>query len=397
MLQYENINKLTNLTDVLVPNNIKQESPRFYELVESFLRNIEDVQSNINSKFLNSIDVEKINNDDIIKIYLDTYVGTLNISDVDNPSALTDLILVSKDLSTRKGTILIYNILLKLLVYLIPYIGSTYATKLEQLKSTTDEVTRKALEEELEELKISNGELGLLNYFNFNADTQLQQEFIPGSLDSENIIPFKYKIESDIEIEIFELYFKPFCHPIGWSVEFASTIQTIFSDKLDMYFRFNLYDCFVLPEVYVGDEVYVSEDGIDNDVEYPLNYYPDAILDTDTNENYEAIISMIVDTSRIIRNGTNIIYKFKNFNTEYPYIKNGVEDTQIARRTTIGNAVNLGELSYSVNPPNDGGMALVGGVYVVNSQISNVNGGIITNNGNNLVTYKQIIDDVKNI
>ena len=104
------VQKLELLADSLVPNNLKTTSPQFYGLVKSFLRNIENVQSSINNNFLDTIDISKIKNSDILRIYMDTYVAQLNFDDDVDVSILNDVAKVSKDISTRKGTILLYSI-----------------------------------------------------------------------------------------------------------------------------------------------------------------------------------------------------------------------------------------------------------------------------------------------
>ena len=58
------IYNLINLADFIVPEPIKQNSPQFYELIRAFLRNLESVQTSINSNFLDTIDYNKIQNTD---------------------------------------------------------------------------------------------------------------------------------------------------------------------------------------------------------------------------------------------------------------------------------------------------------------------------------------------
>lgn len=386
------VQKLELLADSLVPNNLKTTSPQFYGLVKSFLRNIENVQSSINNNFLDTIDISKIKNSDILRIYIDTYVAQLNFDDDVDVSILNDVAKVSKDISTRKGTILLYSILTKLLIYLLPNIGATYSTKIEQLKYATDEGTIKALEEEIEVLKINNYDLGYLQYYNLNSDGITYQYFDDTNPNNEDITPFKYKIETDYEESIFNKYFKPFCHPLGWEMEFISVINVLFLDKAEIYAQMTIYDCFVLPPFNVGSDVYVSEDNIGNTIKYPFTVYDDTVLDVDS-DNLYIYQSIVSDVSKVVIEDGKVLYKFKNFSTEQPYSIG----QSVPLKNKIGNYEDANALDYYLQSPDSGGLALVGQEYRYNNKISNWNGGVITNNGNNLVVYKEIISNVKSI
>ena len=384
------VKKLELLADTLVPSNLKSASPQFYGLVKSFLRNIESVQSSINNNFIDTIDITKIKNNDILKIYMDTYTAQLNFDDDVDVSILNDVAKVSKDISTRKGTILLYSILTKLLIYLLPNIGASYSLKIEQLKSATDEGTIKALEEEIEVLKINNYDLGYLQYYNLNADGVTYQIFDEDSNNNEDITPFKYKIETDYEESIFNKYFKPFCHPLGWELEFISVINVLFLDKAEIYAQMTIYDCFVLPPFDVGSDVYVSEDGIGNIVKYPFTIYDDAILDNNP-DNLYIYQSIVSDVGSVVVENDKVVYKFKNFSTEQPY---GSTQT-VPLKNKVGSYEDINALDYYLQSPDTGGLALVGQEYRYNNKISNWNGGVITNNGNNLVVYKEVISNIK--
>lgn len=383
--------KLIYLTDSLVPSNIKEQSPQFYELIKAFLANIENVQTSINNKFLDVIDISKIKNDEILKLYLDTYTAQFGFERDLDYKTLTNVIKVSKELSTRKGTILIYTILTKLLVYLLPQIGTTYSEKLDLYNNSTDETVKAELEIELETLRINNWDLGILNYFYYNGTTEDPQEFDSSNPENENIIPYRYRIESDYEESIFNKYFKEFCHPLGWELEFINIIYRFLIDTANLSCNFYLYDCFVLPELYVGDEVYTSEDGLDNLVKYPFTIYDKTILDSYTLERYNEILSSVTNTSAIQIDNNNIVYNFDNFNTELPY--DDINEAVLRERN--GNSSDLDNLDYSLKAPNDGGLALVGQKYYYNNKISNWNGGVLTNNDSNTVVYQQFISNVK--
>lgn len=383
--------KLIDLADSLVPINIKEQSPQFYDLVKAFLANIEDVQSSINNRFLDVIDVTKIKNEEILRLYLDTYSAQFGFDEDIDPVTLTNVIRVSKELSTRKGTRLIYFILTKLLIYLLPQIGTTYSEKLKEYNETTDEIAKAELELELEVLRINNWDLGILNYYHYNATSGLAQEFDSTNPENENIIPFRYRIESDYEESIFNKYFKPFCHPLGWELDFLTIIYRFLVDTANLSSNFYLYDCFVLPTINVGDEVYVSEDSKGNIIKYPFTIYPDVILDTYTEENLLNYISKVVNVNALSIKDNNIIYKFNNFNTEMPY----TDINNASLRDKIGSYTNPNDLDYVLKAPSDGSLALVGQQYFYNNNISNWNGGVITNNNSNTVVYQQIISNRK--
>ncbi len=384
--------QLIDLADSLIPNQIKVNSPQFYNLLVAFMANVQDVQDSINQNFLNTIDVSKINNNEIIRIYLDTYLAQMNLTDVPNPEALVDMLRVSKDLTQKKGTILIYNILLKLLVYLIPSIGTAYSEIINQLKTETDPEAILDLEATLEQLRNDNNDEGFLEYFNFNRDSGLKQTFDPLSDQNENIIPFRYRLESDLEEEIFERYFKPFCHPIGWSLEFVTVINRTVSDSLSLGFTFNIFDCIVLPKTQANDGIRANTE-YDSEVKYPLNKLNDFILATDTDENYAEILTKVVNIDNVIRDGTNITYLHENFNTELPYLNDGVIDTTVDRQQNIGSFNDLDRLNYYIRQPSTGSMTTGNSIYRANNDIAGGNGGLFSNLNSNTVMYRKYIDN----
>ncbi len=152
----------------------------------------------------------------------------------------------------------------------------------------------------------------------------------------------------------------------------------------------NIYDIFILPAFNASDDILVSEDNTNKFIKYPLTHYNSAILDTNIN-NFNTISSKFLNPSQVTMENNNVIYNFNNFNAEEPY----TNANNATLRSRSGDFTNVNELNYELNAPSDGGLALVGQVYRYNSNISNWNGGVITNNGNNNVVYKQIISNIK--
>lgn len=256
--------KLENIADTLVPNHFQENAPQFYDLVKSFLRNIEDVQDSINGNFLDTIDITKIKNSDIIDIYVDTYLNQFDFDEDIPKDSMINLVKVSKSLSVRKGTISLYSILVKLLVYLLSDLSSQFLIKTNELKTATDESLIKQLEEELETLEINNLNEGYSEYYNYDLNGN-EQEFDDTSSNNENIIPFKYSFKSIYTIEVFEKYIKPFAHPIGWEVLYEQILRTYVEDTLPIYLRFNM--AIMRPLPYTGDEPYRIKVGTEEDYE----------------------------------------------------------------------------------------------------------------------------------
>lgn len=383
--------KLINLADALVPINFRENTPQFYELVKAFLANIQSVQNSINNNFLDTIDVNKIRNEDITRIYLDTYCAQFHFDSDVSAQSLNQLIRVSKDLSTKKGTSMIYSILTKLLVYLLPGIGTTYTIKLNEYNDATDEIVKAELEVELRALEESFKDYGIVQYYDFNSITGEPQ--LPEDNWDENIIPFRYRIETDYERYVFEKYFKPFCHPLGFEIEFVTNIYRYSIDSANLYCNFRLWDCFILPEVEISDDGnYISQDGINIETKYPFNYIKPVVLGDYDYMDFLELQSKVSNPNSLDVIDNKIVYTFQNFGLEEPYVKG---DVNAKLRIPIGEYSDNNKLDYYLQSPRTDNLLLVGQKYLTNNKISSINGGTVTNNGNNVVVYKQIISNKK--
>lgn len=304
--------KLELLASSIVPENFQEETPQFYGLIKSFLRNIEDVQQSINCNFLDCIDVTKIKNEDIVSIYLDTYLAQLNFDSTVSPKTLTDLLLVSKDLSTKKGTIALYKLMINLTVYLVDTVKTQYQTLLDSLENETDLEVIANIEEQIKLFKISNYKEGFFEYYQYDENDE-EYLFDLDSVNNENITPFKYKIKADIEKEIFEKYVKPFCHPLGWYVEYIQVLVTFAEEELNTYCRFNLKIVKNLPIPSAGDGYQAG-----NINQQYTESYDKVIIGTE--DEYDFLSSIVVDKSKVYIEDGNVIYDNDGISTIPPYI-----------------------------------------------------------------------------
>jgi len=275
--------KLVDLIDVIVPQTFRNEAPQFTEMIKSFLINIEQVQSSINQTFLDTIDPNKIKSNDIMKLYFDTYLKTLNISATENFLPAKDLLSISKELILKKGTPFIYNILINLLVYIFPNFGNQYQLYLAKLSDPTlTDDERKFYEDnvafmEAEGLTVSNVNI----------------------IESSNV--FEYSVEADIDDILFETYIKPFCHPAGWHVTFIRAYNTLIQDNIIISGSFMIFEVIVVPNV-TADGTETADNPANVDLYYPNHYLPDR--DIGDSSVYDSIIGMLDDTDRIyVSNG----------------------------------------------------------------------------------------------
>jgi len=284
------IQTLEDLADDLVPNHFIENAPQFYGLIKSFLRNLQEVQESIDSNFLDTIDYERIKNSDYKKIYLDSYLAMFNLSEVNNYESLGEMIKVSKNLGEMKGTALIFAILMKMLIFIVPTIGNTYNQLLLQYNTTTDEIEKAQLEKQLDTLKFSYQESGSVIYEEyFDVD--------------ENLIPFKYKIYADITPELYTKYIRNFAHPAGWEDTFIPVYVSFLSDMFEIeYEGFSIFDMFSFP--------YVEVDGVwkpmGTSLQYPTDYYQRA--DIGPEASYASLIAKIVNIDNVIIDAGRVYY-----------------------------------------------------------------------------------------
>ena len=234
------INKLSDLADYVVPENIQTSSPQIYGLIKAFLTNMQEVQESHNSKFLDTIDFDRIKNTDFKKIYIDTYLAMFNLTDIDNIDSLGDLVNISKDITSIKGSQYLYNLLIRLLFFLDESIDTQYNEILKKYNESTNEQEKILLKEQLDTLKKVGLETGYIEYEEENDN-------------NGDVIPFKYTIRSNIKESLFEKYIKKLAHPAGWHIDFIQVIRLIVNENLNTYLRFNLTVTKKIPRPKVGE------------------------------------------------------------------------------------------------------------------------------------------------
>lgn len=292
------IQKLEDLIDDLVPEHFIQNAPQFYELIKAFLQNIEDVQSSLNSNFLDTIDYKKIKNTDFKKVYLETYLAMFNLGDAPNTESLADMIKVSKQLGELKGTQLLFKILLRLLSFVVPNLGNTYNQLLLQYEAETDLIIKAQLEKQLNELKLSSLQSGSIIY----------DEYLDGNGD---LIPFKYRITADITKEVYENYIRSFAHPSGWIDEFVSAYINIFTETINgIQGAFTLFDMFTYPFVIADGQQTAQANAVNT---YPTSYYQPAELGLEA--DYTTISSKFTDTSKLYIDTGKVYYQWDDMSS----------------------------------------------------------------------------------
>lgn len=356
------IYKLEDLADELVPEHFIQNAPQFYELIKSFLRNIQDVQQSINDNFLDTIDYDRIQNNDFKRLLLKTYVGTLDFDDVDDIESLGDLIKVSKDLSIMKGSSLIFNILIKLLIFILPNIGNTYNELLRQYLSEEDEIEKAILESQLTQLKNQNQSDGQVAY-----DEYYDEE--------GELIPFRYKLTADITEDIYYKYIRRFCHPAGWHDTFIPIFIKYLEDDgnafLNGYDGFTMYDMFSYP-LAINDGSVTLEGWTPG---FPTSAYQPALLGVVG--DYASIVSKISSLSNIIVENGNVYYAWDDMaGPVYP-------STQTK-----------GLVNATVETPTDDEFIVYDGGYTGDTtNIGTANGSLTC--GTYHITYRVIANDIK--
>lgn len=235
--------KLVDLANVLVPETFKAEAPQYYEMIKAFLANIEEVQQSAGSSFLDLIDFNRIDSNEILHLYFDTYLSTLNIDESADLTTSKDMLKVSKDLSVIKGTPFIYGILINLLVFLFEDISNQYKELLAILESA--DIPDDAREQILYDISVLS-EFGLTSSF--------------VEVHEDPIDPFKYTVSADFSIDAFEKYVKPFCHPAGWQIVFYQVVLRVMKEQMTSYERFELYQTFYLPTIYSNEGVVANQD-----------------------------------------------------------------------------------------------------------------------------------------
>ncbi len=235
--------KLEDLAQVLVPESFRSEAPQYYEMIKAFLANVQVVQESAGNNFLDLIDVDRITSNDILHLYFDTYLATLNIDATFDVTNAKDILKVSKDLSVRKGTPFIYGILINLLVFLFEDITNQYKELIDLVESGDLSEDEKA---------------AILDEISLLREVGLTSSFV--EVTEDPVDPFKYSVSADFSKDAFEKYVKPFCHPAGWKLTFFQTVIRLMKESIESYESFELYQTFYLPTVNSNEGVVANQD-----------------------------------------------------------------------------------------------------------------------------------------
>lgn len=300
--EIKQIRKLESLAEKLVPSKFRTDSPQYFELIKAFLINLQRVQDTVNNNLISMIDIDKIDNDEIVSIYVDTYLKTMNISDVDSITAMKDMTKISKELITKKGTSLLYNLLARLLAYLFPALLTQYKDLKERLEVANTQEDIDAINEQLLELENVSSNLGYVDIIEEEDES-----------NPDLVVPFTYIAESNYSREIFEKHIKPFCHPAGWHVQFIELIRVFAEDIYKEYLRFNMTVSKKFPKIRAGAG-YVSG----NTNNRFTKYFDDRIeLGDSSREDYFRWV--IDDQSRLVVENGKVYYVGRGLNVTPPY------------------------------------------------------------------------------
>lgn len=331
-------NKLEYLADALIPESFRQNAPQFYELIKAFLINIQNVQDSINNNFLDTIDLTKIKNDEIKKIYINTFLAMMNLEDEQEIDGLVDLVRVNKELSELKGTALLYTLLSKLLVYVLPNIGTQYNTLYAEYLEATG-AAKVTLELQLEALRQANLDSGNMDISN------LYDEF-------GDVVPFNYSIITDFDTTSFYKYIYEFAHPSGWLLDFSNAIYQLINETIEKYEHITIFDS----------------------VDYSATELADPILGADI--DLATISNNIVNTDRLYIDGVYVKYRYHDW---------------------IGEVILGTTTKYNINAeqrtPPDIGMTYDAGGYLADTTgIASANGALDAGTG--MITYQSFVNDL---
>lgn len=311
--------KLEDLADSIVPERIKNESPQFFELIKAFLTNLEQVQSSINDNFLDTIDYNKVINEDYKKLFLDTYLKTIDIKNEDNLLSAGELLKVSKNLSVIKGTEFLYRVLVRLLLLIVPGIGTQYNTLLEEFNTTTDPIRKQELEVEILNLESQNYDEGFI---------EVDEVFNNGE-----IVPFTYRVLADLDVIFYDRYIKKFAHISGWEETFIRSVKTIAEEILDTYDSFTVFDAFNYPLVPLDGSFNLVTSSFPDDIIDPANFesnftfpftFPFPFTESLSSVvDVNVLKSKVIDPFSIFQIGDIIYYNWDKFNDPETFITEG--------------------------------------------------------------------------
>lgn len=274
-----------DLASVLVPETLKENSKEFYDLIKAFCKQLMNTKEYYEDGYDRLINIDKVTNEEIIKVYIDTYVKTLNIdSEQENVVLIKDLIKISKDLSVSKGTVYLFNLLASILKYLLREVNTSYDTLVAQLDnpSLTD-AEREAISEQIENQKSYNDQL----------------------ITVKETSAYRYNIYSILTQDFVEKHIIPFCHPTGWIYTFYQTAVYVYIENLNAQDSLSMYSTIKIPVPVVGDDFseLLFTPLCPNIFDY---YYGD--IDLGPENQWDELYSKTYNTSRLYISNGRVYY-----------------------------------------------------------------------------------------
>ena len=207
-------NRVERILQKIVPEKIKEHNPKFLEFVRTFLDHIKTSIHYADTNFIDLIDIDRLSNDEIIKIYLDTYVSTLDLSSTStfkDVRLAKDVIGISHDIVNNKANAFAYKILLSIISYLTS-VSTPYQELLNDLdKPTTSPERRREIVKQIDRQR----------HMNNGVMVEIKED--PSK-------PFQYKMITTAPITFLDKHIVPFIHPIGWAYDLRRLFRIILED-----------------------------------------------------------------------------------------------------------------------------------------------------------------------
>lgn len=277
------------LASVLVPETIKENNKEFYDLIKAFCKQLMNTKEYYERGYGRLINIDKVTNEEIIKVYIDTYAKTLNInSEQENVILIKDVVKISKDLSVSKGTVYLFNLLASLLKYLLRDINTVY----DDLVASLDNPDLTEEEKELILEQIEN-----------------QKTYNETYIEVIETGPYTYDIVSILTKDFIEQYIIPFCHPTGWVYNFIQVVTYVYTEAMRVKDNLTIYSTLKIPVPVVGDDFseLLFTPSCPNIFEY---YYGD--IEIGTEAEYLDILSKTYNTDRIYVANGKTYYSLSN-------------------------------------------------------------------------------------
>lgn len=278
-----------DLASVLVPETLKENNKEFYDLIKAFCKNIMSTKQYYDNGYSRLVDINKVTNEEIMKVYIDTYVKTLNINnEQENVILIKDLVKISKDLSVSKGTVYLFNLLASILKFLLRDVNSLYDTLVAQLDDPSlSEDERNAILEQIE----------------------YQQSYNDQLINIRETSAYNYDIFSILTQDFVEQYIIPFCHPTGWIYTFYQTAVYVYIENMNAKDNLTMYSTLKIPVPVIGDDFseLLFTPSCPNIFEY---YYGD--IDLGSENEWDVIYSKTYNTSRLYIANGRVYYALNN-------------------------------------------------------------------------------------